>query len=468
MSLAQLSAAGMAISWDEAVAIAQQTARVLLDFRGTPIVDRAAIFLHESGDLVLRPSGSADPNSSVRSVGELLRTLLAETPAPSPLNLVIANATGTPATYASVAELSQALSRYERPNRRELIQRVYKRWVAHAGTEGIPGILDSPAISQVPSPATTSWIARLKRLSGARESVQLGPGTAYLRTLERRRRWTRNIYLAAFVTVLVGAILSSDLAIATAIRGTLATVVNATAIRAWRARPTLASVVGNGIGWVQAPFSRTIRVPSSSAVSSRSTATVADTLPPVRATGGANRQPQIAGGANSGQGAPPALIGTQTAPLGVAPQQSVPAPSPQPDAAIGLQASADPSIPPTSTLQASAGALQVEGAAAPLDQRGFSAVYTAANGDVAPPMPLDAQVLDAPPAGSQHSVAFDIVVDENGRVETARLVTRSTSMRDAMQATGNLSAAKTWRFRPASKDGQPVKYRSRVWLLVRD
>ena len=39
---------------------------------------------------------------------------------------------------------------------------------------------------------------------------------------------------------------------------------------------------------------------------------------------------------------------------------------------------------------------------------------------------------------------------------------------EALQATVNLSAAKTWRFAPAVKDGRPVKYRKlvQVWLTA--
>jgi hypothetical protein len=475
LSLAELSATGTAISWDEAVAIAQQTTSVLLDHQGTPIVDLATVCLQESGELVLRLSGSADPESSVRSVGELLRTLLAGTRSPQPLDVVIGNATSTPPTFSSVAELSHALSRYERPNRRELIRRVYRRWQTHAATTGHSPFVDPAATTQPRPPVTTSWIARLKGASGFRESVQPGPSTAYLRKLERRRRLTRNIYLGASVTVLAVAILGSDLSIAAALRGTLSTVVDATAIRAWRARPTLASVVNSGAGWVQAPFSRTVRVPNSSAVSPDSATTVPNAFTPVRAASGANRQARMGATPNRSGNATSPVIGAQVSASIVAAQQNTVGPSPQPTADSPLQTalSVDLTLPPStvpssSTSQGSAAATQGESTAAPAAQRAFDAVYTATNTEIAPPVPLDVQLFDSPPAGPQRFVAFDIVVDANGRVETAKLVVQPNDMREAMQATGNLSAAKTWRFRPATKDGQAVKYRARVWLLVRD
>jgi len=33
--------------------------------------------------------------------------------------------------------------------------------------------------------------------------------------------------------------------------------------------------------------------------------------------------------------------------------------------------------------------------------------------------------------------------------------------------TMSLSAAKAWRFDPATKDGQPVRYRKSIWLVMR-
>mgnify|MGYP003348080266 CR=1 FL=1 len=47
------------------------------------------------------------------------------------------------------------------------------------------------------------------------------------------------------------------------------------------------------------------------------------------------------------------------------------------------------------------------------------------------------------------------IVGANGRVEGVRMASRPARMSDMMM----LSGAKNWVFRPATKDGKPVRYR---------
>ena len=54
--------------------------------------------------------------------------------------------------------------------------------------------------------------------------------------------------------------------------------------------------------------------------------------------------------------------------------------------------------------------------------------------------------------------ALDILVLEDGTVAEARLIPQSDRLQDRMM----VSAAKAWRFRPALKNGRPVRYRVRV------
>jgi len=82
----------------------------------------------------------------------------------------------------------------------------------------------------------------------------------------------------------------------------------------------------------------------------------------------------------------------------------------------------------------------------------------------------DARVV--PPVAVRQSLAgladfalrpgmLEIIVDEHGNVETATLRTASHSASDRLV----LETVKTWRYRPATLDGQPVKFRSIIQLV---
>jgi outer membrane biosynthesis protein TonB len=62
---------------------------------------------------------------------------------------------------------------------------------------------------------------------------------------------------------------------------------------------------------------------------------------------------------------------------------------------------------------------------------------------------------------------FEVVVTDDGNVESVRASNAPQSIGETLQMTGILSAAKSWRFRPAEKDGQSVRYRLQIWLRLR-
>ena len=55
---------------------------------------------------------------------------------------------------------------------------------------------------------------------------------------------------------------------------------------------------------------------------------------------------------------------------------------------------------------------------------------------------------------------LELVIDAEGSVESARLRSSENRFRESWWA----SAAKTWRFQPALKDGRPVKFRKRMLI----
>ncbi len=91
-------------------------------------------------------------------------------------------------------------------------------------------------------------------------------------------------------------------------------------------------------------------------------------------------------------------------------------------------------------------------------------VYTPGDATVIPPV-MVRPVLpkDPPPGVPLHQIGtIDVWVDENGDVEQVRLMSPANRYQERML----VSAAKSWKFRPAFKDGHAVRYRTRVRLTV--
>lgn len=91
-------------------------------------------------------------------------------------------------------------------------------------------------------------------------------------------------------------------------------------------------------------------------------------------------------------------------------------------------------------------------------------VYSVTDSDVAPPVQIYPRFAEATARASPNALPVEVVINESGRVESAVLGRRPTSIGEAVTGTIRLGAAKRWRFRPATKDGQPVKYRRIVWF----
>ena len=87
-------------------------------------------------------------------------------------------------------------------------------------------------------------------------------------------------------------------------------------------------------------------------------------------------------------------------------------------------------------------------------------VYSALNQDIVPPSFARPRLPSDPPRGvnPKELSEVQVLVAPSGEVESVKLVTHPVRIIPAMM----LSAMKTWRFQPAMKDGQPVRYRLRL------
>jgi hypothetical protein len=438
-SLEQIAESGIAIAWYEAVAMVQQICCTLFDQPGQFSLDPADIFIQATGDVTIQSSGTGG-DEAVQSLGELLRSWLADSACPIPLRLVVAQATCTPPFYTSTSALFEALSYYERQNRQDLIRAVYEHWRSTVSVSEEPGqnaILPSTGTLQERlrslGEAARSSCQELLANAGERwksmraPAMQAPPDATPQETLETAPPqivqtpgifppawWDWHLAItAAAIAVLV----ASSNWLLVSFGPTAATRAGVTIHRTGdRLADRVAVPLGGAFNWLvrQSPSQPAIRPsPSPTRVSSRREPR-AEFQPLVIERAGPSGPSQPAGALSS-------------------PQTSLAA----------QQRRVDPRLPD-------------------------AVVYSATDVDVVPPGIIDQELSDSPPAAQQRRfTALTIVVDENGHVETVTLATKPATFQDIMLATMNMSAAKSWRFLPAVKDGQPVKYRRTIWVANR-
>jgi hypothetical protein len=95
-----------------------------------------------------------------------------------------------------------------------------------------------------------------------------------------------------------------------------------------------------------------------------------------------------------------------------------------------------------------------------------SPVYSIADSSVDPPVLSFPQLIPqvvGPGASSSILNRMVVIVSAEGTVERVQLVEGPARMPDMMM----LSGVKTWRFTPAFKDGEPVRYRTVIsWAAL--
>jgi hypothetical protein len=88
------------------------------------------------------------------------------------------------------------------------------------------------------------------------------------------------------------------------------------------------------------------------------------------------------------------------------------------------------------------------------------------SGEIRPPMAIKQAVPPVPPDlsrfGQLRSGEIEVLIDEKGKVQIAKVIASIHPVYDAMV----MAAAKTWRYDPATADGVPVKYRKRIKITI--
>jgi TonB family protein len=92
-----------------------------------------------------------------------------------------------------------------------------------------------------------------------------------------------------------------------------------------------------------------------------------------------------------------------------------------------------------------------------------SDVFSPADPHVLPAKLVRSQLPTAPPPGPLTGY-FEVLINETGTVDEVRLISPGHRFHDRML----VSAAKAWKFRPAMFNGQPVKYRMRIAIVLKE
>jgi protein TonB len=133
-------------------------------------------------------------------------------------------------------------------------------------------------------------------------------------------------------------------------------------------------------------------------------------------------------------------------------------------ASLGRPASEQATVTPPATL-AIAPSANPAASAGPIAPhplpRVHPEIFSSADPEVQAPVLVRPQLPDEPAPGSDTGY-FDLVVDENGDVSHVKLTSPRRKYYDRML----VAAAKAWKFRPATLNGQPVKYRLRVPIIM--
>ena len=420
--VADLPARKLLRAWQEAVAIVQE----LADTVGragpaakVPNLEHVALGL--DGDLVILP-GSPPPDHAARQLAQTLQVLINGTGAPPELRRLVTENTGDTPTHASVEEFARALAIFERPGRQA----------------DIAGVVARDPSAQ----ADSKMDSELERLRArAREAAETRSKQDRSARTRPRRRWWR-APVAACVLVLVGA---TTLPAALWLRSDPRGVATSSALR------TLVSRTGDRLG-------RMVRSGVNAVIASR------ETLPAPEL----NESPQPAA-----QSAPTSVAERRwaDAPRTAPPSDSLGEPAVQTGAQTGA-----PRALVLSPIEDAQGAIEARGGegepdSVPRELGGAPVIYAPAVPVIY--TPADAEVIPAvmlrpyiPSTGPHPAPAetgvLEIVVSETGIVERVRLISTANRFQERML----VAAAKAWKFRPALKDGQPVKYRITVRVTL--
>jgi hypothetical protein len=414
LSIADLRASGMGLHWFEVVALIQTLCQTIVEASGSGDLDLTKAFLTAEGTIDL--AKPPDPGKAFPQVRKLLNDMV-------PSNEF---AVAKVLPDSSIADYLNALAYYERPNRDEIVQSIYTRFSSRV----VANTLVLPTRKIEPPPDEPA---------AAEEDVR--------EKAARRGRLLQMIAVVAFLGCV-------------AVAGVWA--LNNPAVQS-RFNAYAATLTSLAVGGTVPGYSKSEPAPSSPAPEAEHDdpppTTRARAVKPADAPAATRPVTRTEGRAPS---AVPATVPTPSGSPASAQPAASPIPATPPPIATGPQRAPvfAPPQPPAAQPAASAVA-----AVNPVDPVEDAQVFEASQRDVTPPQFVSPSAPPSVPEGldPKTAPALEVLVNERGIVEGAKLCSPPRSLAESMEMMSEISAAKMWRFRPAIRDGRPVKYR----LIVR-
>jgi len=405
--VSDILARGVPIRWDEAVAVLQEILETITAGGGedAPIPAFEDVLIDDQG--AVRVNAARRGERGPVAAGRALHTLLATADVPLPLRLFVTQA-NAPETHKSLKAFTDALAYFGKPGRSDMIRALYERYrsiapLAQASATSVRSTTPPP----LPNPA------RGDEFSEA-------------------RRGTPEWLMPAAVAVCV---------------------------------VSLAAVIWFGVFGGGGNAAASGVAPTNAAAA---TAEAPATAKDAAATPTNGKRPTSKSKIAERGATPSASARAQSTPRDRTPRADVLAQAPAPlfDPSAIRASEARPQIPDTPTRETT----KATGPLVPATREyvvaphegATTTIYSAADADVQPPVmlypSLPPTVFVARNADVTVINRMELVVSADGTVERVRLVNGPTRMPDMML----LSGAKLWKFSPATRNGEAVRYRAIV------
>jgi hypothetical protein len=409
---------GFGHSWHEAVALVQEVAAELGPAATVPAA--ADLYLHVTGSLALGNTTETGEHP-VTGLARLLAASLEGIDGPAQLRQLAEENAGRTPKYLTVQDFSRALAFFERPGRTDTLRDVALRLAA---------------VPRAPTgPEAEIQKLRERLTGGENQDPEEKPGA------RPRAARSREFMIVAGISVVAVAVLAVGPRLRTGIAAEAMTSRWAAAALAHAApgRPTLDARKDSRLNAKTA--SSSAGAPPGHASPARPRHAGTGEAPAAQVSRSPSSDPSVLMPGDRGAPEPSDPVVPRAAP----PVLSG-APTPAPAARTSAR-------PITRSGSAAAGPVEFEA----------RIVYSNADPEVEPAWLMRPQLPKVPPPGADTGY-FDVIVDEAGDVEFIDLVSPAHRYQDRML----VAAAKAWKFKPAMLDGQPVKYRLRIPINLKD